>query len=573
MYVIHCFIGKSAASAKENQRDGQNGKLRDCWHMSLKPQADGQPSLVYKTDIFKRHKLFFSSLKDYTSVITKWTAAGKMEVLKKHNRLDSSKETQQTVAKKKTGKLKDGKSRPKERTEAEKAERDRAAIERVKARCKRRRTFGVKHCVILRKNTERNDNRLVSFDKSFQRWWRLPDYETVEKATQPKFPIPKSALYTVRTRPSAARNGDEPFMSEFQFVAAPDEMPQPAVPSPMLSIQVSKQHIKNSEKTSPDRASSAGKESAGQNSAELRGSKLGTGLKSDRTKIAKSARTRPIGSAVTRDGHHSTNDSKTTTPTDPSLVYPSFSKAKALSEPKNRPIISFRWAVQAYGKVLIRLMLQSEKEGIFSSRFQFQIVDFPEGKYALEAKGVCKYPDLMEDLTKVFPKEIWVDQITDERTAPVYVAADRVLYFGPLLVGKKKADVLAERAPLSHYYSFTLQNTWKRTLNVHFSIPKRQGALPKDKIPTPDYTVIPDRITLQYGEKQSVKFYAHPTVQGKCDDNLYVFTEFNPRPTHLVLSCLSLRPQAEVITKYVIIEKASYLYLVQPGRIGDEPTR
>ena len=66
---------------------------------------------------------------------------------------------------------------------------------------------------------------------------------------------------------------------------------------------------------------------------------------------------------------------------------------------------------------------------------------------------------------------------------------------------------------------------------------------------------MPDRFLIRSKAEQVVKFYAHPSVPGRCEDTVLAFTEFNPVPTTIILSALSVKPQAELLTKNVMIEK------------------
>ncbi|OQV16015.1 Hydrocephalus-inducing protein-like protein [Hypsibius exemplaris] len=278
----------------------------------------------------------------------------------------------------------------------------------------------------------------------------------------------------------------------------------------------------------------------------------------DRTKTAKSAvKQRIIGSAMPRDISHGTSakEEKQAVPVDLSLVYPSFNRAKSQSESRTKPITFFRWALLPHNEMTLRLLFQSDEEGKYHQNYTFQVVDYPEADFKVSVKGICQYTNLFANLARIFPPSIWVEQIVEDRLAPVYVEGDKKLYFGPLLAGKKKVDILADKCP-QNVYSFTLKNHHKRNLNVHFNIAKHQGINPKDKSISPtDFSIVPDRCFLHSKAEQTFKFYAHPNASGRCEDTILAFTEYNPIPTTIVLSALSVKPQAEVLTKNVFIEK------------------
>ena len=169
-------------------------------------------------------------------------------------------------------------------------------------------------------------------------------------------------------------------------------------------------------------------------------------VKMDRAKTAKSeVKQRIIGSAMPREpaGYSSSaKEEKVITPVDLTLVYPSFNRAKSLSESKTKPISFFRWPLLPFNEMSLRLLFQSNEEGRFHQNYTFKIVDYSDAEFSVAVKGTCEYTNVFADLTKLFPPAMWVEKIVDDRLAPVYVEGDRKLYFGPLLAGKKKVSCL-----------------------------------------------------------------------------------------------------------------------------------
>ena len=227
----------------------------------------GSVAGIYRTEVYRRHKLFFSTLKEYSTIMTKWTGCARPEN-KRALRSEAAHKEQPanlatvvaavTALKKRTTKSKDAKSKPKEVSDAERAARDKAAIDRAKSRLKKRRVSGVKHVFVLRKLTKIHDNRLIGFTTNIGRFVTLPNHDLIEEATKLRVPVPKPGLFTMRQRPQPIPPIDDELMeTHFRFVTGLEETPPVAFIPTSLLVAHHSTHKIPSPLVTAERASSA----------------------------------------------------------------------------------------------------------------------------------------------------------------------------------------------------------------------------------------------------------------------------------------------------------------------------
>ena len=221
-----------------------------------------------------------------------------------------------------------------------------------------------------------------------------------------------------------------------------------------------------------------------------------------------------------------------------------------VKEPEPVPV-SYRWVIDAFSSVQLKVKFTSKNEGKFDSTLVFEVVGTSQ-TFSLYVSGICEVPKINDTSRSFFVKSI--KNVSSEGPPPIkrFITSTNTYSFGPILTFKKPewrnitSEDPEERTKLQLVTNTStdivrLSNNGRYKCTVDLAFEDYSDEV-RDV-----FIVEPNSVELDEGETKDVKIWAFPQSVKEFKNTLVACVSNNPIPIKYDMKCWGVEPTIDVI--------------------------